>query len=146
MCATNLWAVNAAAFTPEFQQFTVERLGVEPEITEMSIASSRVRGSSVLFTLTRNMCDCSTLIGARQEPVGEDEASAEDWLAWLRELPEHVPHLSRLAILRAWNPEEDAVTPARARGIRLKDVTERVLRDMRDNHLLTIDYPRTVSS
>lgn len=143
MCATNLWAVNAAAFTPEFQRFTVERIGVEPQLSEMSIASSRVRGSSVVFTLTRNMCDCSTLIGARQESIGENEASAEDWLAWLRELPEHVPHLSRLAVLRAWSPKEYAITPARTRGIRLKDVTEQLLRD---NHLLTIDYPRTVSS
>ena len=65
MCAINLWAVNAAAFTTEFQQFTTERLGVAPVAEEMSIGSSRVRGSSRVFTLTTRMCDCDSLIGRR---------------------------------------------------------------------------------
>jgi len=143
MCATNLWAVNGAAFTPGFQEFTAERLGVAPSVEEMSIASSRVRGSSRVFTLTTRMCDCDSLIGRRSDPEHDDEISAERWLGWLRELPDAVPHLSRIAILRAWSPEDDVVTPQRSRGIRIGELDEATLRDIRDDMLLTIDYPRS---
>ncbi len=142
MCATNVWAVNAAAFTPEFRLFTAERIGVEPQAVELLIASSRIRASSVAFTLTLNMCDCRTLIGRRHDDPAADEASAEAWLGWLRDLPERVPHLSRIAILRAWSPQGAAVTPVRTRGVRINEVTEETLRDVRDDMLLTVDYPR----
>ena len=141
MCATNLWAVNSAAFTPDFQQFTAERIGVRPEPTDLRIASSRVRSSSAVFTLTQNMCDCSSLIGRRTDPPAQNEASADAWLGWLRDLPSHIPHLTRIAVLRAWSPESESVVPARARGIRIGDLSEETLRDSRDDWLLTIDYP-----
>jgi len=142
MCATNLWAVNGAAFTPAFQEFTAERLGVAPTVEEMRIASSRVRGSSRVFTLTTRMCDCDSLIGRRSEPEHDDEISALRWLGWLRELPGAVLHLSRIAVLRAWSPEGDVVTPQRSRGIRIHELDEKTLRDIRDDSLLTIDYPQ----
>lgn len=144
MCATNLWAVNAAAFTPHFSGFTAERIGIEPTPLDMHIASSRVRKSSAVFTLTHNMCDCSTLIGCGRDSAAGDETSADAWLGWLRELPDNVPHVSRVAVLRAWSPEEDSVTPERARGIHVRELTEDILRDVRDEMLLTIDYPRVV--
>jgi hypothetical protein len=143
MCAINLWAVNAAAFTTEFQRFTTERLSVAPVAEEMSIGSSRVRGSSRVFTLTTRMCDCDSLIGRRADPAREDEISAERWLGWLRELPDHVPHVSRIAVLRAWSPGNDVITPQRSRGIRIGELDEAILRDIRDDMLLTLDYPRT---
>lgn len=143
MCAINLWAVNAAAFTTEFQRFTEERLGVAPVAEEMSIGSSRVRGSSRVFTLTTRMCDCDSLIGRRTDPAHEGEISTERWLGWLRELPDHVPHLARVAVLRAWSPEGGVVTPQRSRGIRIGELDETTLRDIRDDMLLTLDYPRT---
>lgn len=142
MCATNLWAVNAAAFTPEFRRFTAEQVGVAPQDTLLRIASSRIRASSVMFTLTLRMCDCDTLIGRRADSPVIGEARAEDWLGWLRDLPDHAPLLSRLTVLRTWRPQEDAVVPARARGVRISEVTEDILRDIRDDMLLTIDYPR----
>lgn len=143
MCAINLWAVNAAAFTTEFRRFTTERLSVAPIAEEMSIGSSRVRGSSRVFTLTTRMCDCDSLIGRRAHPAREDEISAERWLGWLRELPDHVPHVSRIAVLRAWSPGTDVITPQRSRGIRIGELDETILRDIRDDMLLTLDYPRT---
>lgn len=143
MCAINLWAVNAAAFTTEFQRFTAERLGVAPVAEEMSIGSSSVRGSSRVFTLTTRMCDCESLIGRRADPEHEGEISAERWLGWLREMPDHVPHVSRVAVFRAWSPDDDVITPQRSRGIGIGELDETILRDIRDDMLLTIAYPRT---
>ena len=142
MCAVNLWVVNAAAFTPEFQSFTADRLGVAPFLEELRIASGRVRGSSQVFTLTTRMCDCDSLIGRRSEPEHDDEISADSWIGWLRELPDAVPHISRIAVLRAWSPEDDLVSPKRSRGIRIDDLDEAILRGVRDDMLLTIDYPQ----
>lgn len=144
MCATNLWAINAAAFTSAFQEFTEDRLGTPPLQTIMRIASGRVRSSSAVFTLTRRMCDCDSLMGRRNDPPVHGEIDADVWLGWLREMPDHVANVSRIAVLRAWSPEEDDVVPSRARGIRVREFSEDVLRDIRDNNLLTIDYPRTV--
>lgn len=141
MCATNIWAVNSAAYTDAFRQFTCDRLGVEPEETDLRIASGRVRGSAQSFTITPRMCDCQALIGLRKDSLVDGEVQAEDWLGWIRELPTHVPHISRLAVLHAWSPEEDEVRPARARGVSVAAVNEAVLREVRDNVLLTIDYP-----
>jgi hypothetical protein len=142
MCATNLWAINAAAFTSEFQRFTEDKLGVPPVRTTMRIVSGRVRGSSAVFTLTRRMCDCDSLIGRRSDPPVQEEIDADAWLGWLREMPDHVTNVSRIAVLRAWSPEDDDVVPSHARGVRVGDLTEDVLRDIRDDSLLTIDYPR----
>lgn len=141
MCATNLWAVNAAAYTPEFRRFTADRLGTEPMETILRIASSRVRSSSVVFTLTLNMCDCGTFIGSRNHAQGKGEINADSWLGWLRDLPDHIPHLSRIAVLRAWSPEDESVVPARAHGISIDELSEEALRELRDDNLLTIDYP-----
>lgn len=143
MCATNLWAINADAFTPEFARFTADTLSVAPTRSEIRISSSRVRNSSTVFTLIRRMCDCDTLVGRRNDPPVDGEISAEAWLTWLRNLPSHVPHVSRIAVMRAWSPEDDVIAPTRARGIRIGELSEDVLRDVRDDNLLTIDYPRT---
>lgn len=89
------------------------------------------------------MCDCDTLVGRRNDPPVDGEISAEAWLTWLRDLPSHVPHVSRIAVMRAWSPEDDVIAPTRARGIRIGELSEDVLRDVRDDNLLTIDYPRT---
>jgi len=144
MCATNLWAINAAAFTSEFQRFTEDRLGMPPVQTTMRIASRRVRGSSVVFTLTSGMCDCDSLIGRRSDAPVHGEIEADVWLGWLRDMPDHVSNVSRVAVLRAWSPEDDDVVPSHARGVRVGDLTGEVLRDIRDDSLLTIDYPRVV--
>ena len=144
MCATNVWAINAAAFTSEFQRFTEDRLGVPPVQTTMRIASRRVRGSSVVFTLTRRMCDCDSLIGGRNDAPVHGEIEADAWLGWLRDMPDHVSNVSRVAVLRAWSPGDDDVVPSRARGIGFGELSESVLRDVRDDTLLTIDYPRVV--
>ncbi|MFF5322492.1 hypothetical protein ACWDHH_01780 [Janibacter hoylei] len=144
MCATNLWAINAAAFTSKFQRFTEGRLGMPPVQTTMRIASGRVRGSSVVFTLTSRMCDCDTLIGRRNEAPVHGEIEADAWLGWLRDMPDHVANVSRVAVLRAWSPGDDDVVPSRARGIGIGELSESVLRDVRDDTLLTIDYPRVV--
>ena len=140
----NLWVVNAAAFTQQFCRFTAQRIGVEPMLTDLRIASGRIRSSSAAFTLTRNMCDCSTLIGGRNDAPARDEVEAEAWLDWLHTLPAHVPHVSRVAVLRAWSPEEGSVVPAQARGIQISELDEDALRNIRDDGLLTIDYPRVV--
>ena len=143
MCATNLWAVNAAAYTPEFEPFTAEQIGVAPQVSELRITSSRVRGSSVVFTLTQRMCDCDSLIGRGSDDPVDGEVAAEYWLTWLRELPTQVPHVTRLAVLRAWSPQDDDVAPRQAKGVTIGEVTEQVLRGLKDDALLTIDYPRT---
>ena len=143
MCATNLWAINAAAVTPEFTRFTADTLGVAPTPSEMRISSSRVRNSSAVFTLIRRMCDCDALVGRRNDPPIDGEISAEEWLTWLRDLPAHVSHVSRIAVMRTWSPEDDVIAPIRARGIRIGELSEDVLRNVRDDNLLTIDYPRT---
>lgn len=143
MCATNLWAVNAAAFTPAFERFTAEQVGVRPQPSDLRIASSRVRGSSAVFTLTRRMCDCDSLIGRGGDAGVDGEVTAEAWLTWLRKLPMQVPHLSRLAVLRAWNPQDDDVAPRHAKGMTISKVSEQVLRALDEDSLLTIDYPRT---
>lgn len=143
MCATNLWAVNAAAFTPELERFTAEQIGVAPQVSELRIALSRVRGSSAVFTLTQRMCDCDSLIGRGSDDPVDGEVAAEDWLTWLRELATQVPHVSRLAVLRAWSPQDDDVAPRHTKGVTISEVAEQVLRGLKDNSLLTIDYPRT---
>jgi len=140
MCAINLWAVNAAAFTPTFQEFTAQRLGIAPAIDERGIGSSLVRGSSCVFTLTKRMCDCDSLIGRGAEPAHDDEVDAQSWLDWLRELPDAVPYLSRIAVLRAWSPQGDVISPVSSRSIGIDELDEASLRVIRDDMLLTIDY------
>ncbi|WP_227000706.1 hypothetical protein [Protaetiibacter intestinalis] len=135
--------MNAAAFTPEFERFTAEQIGVAPQVSELRIASSRVRASSVVFTLTQRMCDCDSLIGRGSDDPVDGEIATEDWLTWLRELPTQVPHASRLAVLRAWSPQDDDVAPRHAKAVTISEVTEQVLRGLKDDSLLTIDYPRT---
>lgn len=144
MCATNLWTINQVAFTPDFARFTTEVLGVAPDQSDMRISSSRVHKSSIVFTLTRQVCDCDTLVGRRNNPPAGGEIVAEAWLTWLRDLPLHAPQVSRVGVMRAWSPEDDVIAPKRARGIRIGELSEDVLRDVRDDNLLTIDYPRTV--
>ena len=141
MCATIIWAVNQAAFTDEFRAATTERLGVEPQPTEFRIASGRVRRSAAHFTLTRNMCDCDGLVGLRDDPLRDDETNAQALLAWIRELPEISPHVARLAILRAWSPQDWDVRPQHARSVTVDEVDEARLRGVLDDSLLTIDYP-----
>lgn len=140
MCATNLWAINAAAYTREFRQFTADRISAAPTPSAVRIASDHVRDSSAVFTLTRRMCDCDTLVGRRNDAPVDGEVTADEWLGWLRDLPAHVAHVSRVAVLRTWNPEGESAVPSRARGIRIDEVSEEVLRDIRDDDLLTIDY------
>lgn len=88
------------------------------------------------------MCDCDTLVGRNDPPV-DGEISAGAWLTWLRDPPAHVPLVSRIAVMRAWSPEDD-ITPTRARGIRIGELSEDVPRDVRDDNLLTIHYLRAV--
>ena len=140
MCATVVWAINHAAYTPAFERFTETQIGVAPQPTEHLIVSSRVRRSAVSFTLTRNMCDCSSLIGSRSAAPSPSETDAASWLDWLRLLPEHTPFLTRLALLRAWSPAETALIPSHAAGLHRDAVDERVLRGIGDNSLLTIDF------
>ncbi|MEL7975830.1 hypothetical protein AAG589_08180 [Isoptericola sp. F-RaC21] len=135
--------MNAAAFTVGFQQFTAERIGAAPTVHGVAIMSRHIRPTSKVFTLHRRMCDCDSLIGRGAEEQHEDEATAEDWLGWLRDLPDHAPHLSRIAVLRAWSPDYVTSTPARTLGIGIAAVDEAVLRDVGDEMLLTIDYRRT---
>lgn len=142
MCAVIIWAVNRAAFTEAFASFAQDRLSVAPQLVDhFSISSRRIRPPAATFTLTRQMCDCSALIGARSEPVGDGEICADAWLGWLHDLPARVPHLARLALMRACSPDEGPLIPVHARGIRASDVTENVLRAVGDDSLLTIDYP-----
>lgn len=144
MCATNLWMINQAAFTSEFVRFTTDTLGVAPTKSDMRISSSRVRNTSFVFTLTPRMCDCSTIIGGRNDPPVDGEISAEAWLTWLRNLPDYVPPVARIGVMRAWRPEVDVIAPSRSRGIRIGELNEDILREVRDDNLLTIDYPRIV--
>lgn len=140
MCQTNVWAVNAAAYTPAFVRFTTERLGVAPQETSLRIDSSRVRPSAVHFTLTTRMCDCDSLIGRLDDEV-PGEIPAASWLAWLHELPTTVESLSRIAVLKAWSPD-DVAKPSRAQGVTIAEVDEARLRSLGDDALLTIDYGR----
>ena len=140
MCATNIWAVNAAAYTPDFERFTTESVGVAPRTTNYRIASDRVRPSAVTFTLTRNMCDCASLIGLRDSRERADETSANAWLGWMRELPAIAPHVSRLAVFRAWSAEDDHIAPDRTTAVSIDELDEPLLRSLDDNALLTVDY------
>lgn len=141
MCATVIWAVNQAAFTDEFRDATEELLGVAPQPTEFRIASSRVRRSAAHFALTRRMCDCDGLVGLRERQLEPGETSADALLGWIRDLRAISPHAARLAVLRAWSPEEWEVRPRHASSASVDEVDETLLRRMRDDSLLTIDYP-----
>lgn len=52
-------------------------------------------------------------------------------------------HTSHALRSRAWSPEDDVIAPTRECGIRINDLSEDLLRDVRDDNLLTIDYPHT---
>ncbi|MBO1902812.1 hypothetical protein J4H92_12735 [Leucobacter weissii] len=143
MCATVLWAVNAAAFTPGLRRFTLERIGREPEIAGHRIASEMLRPTSVVFTLTLNMCDCGHAIGSGRSRPAPREATAESWLAWMRGLPQAAPHLTRIAALRAWNPDDHrAVTPIGEQRASIDRLQEATLRALPEGALLAVDYPR----
>lgn len=85
-----------------------------------------------------------SLIGRRNDAPVYGEIEADAWLRWLRDMPDHVANVSRVAVLRAWSPGDDDVARSRARGIGIGDLSESVLRHFRDDTLLTIDYPRVV--
>ena len=142
VCATVLWIVNSAAWTPAFEAFTQQCLDVAPERIPVVVRSGRVRADAPVFSLTRNMCDCDCLVGLGDGRVKESEASAEAWLRWLHGLPSHVEHLRRLAVARSWEVAADQPwTPGRARGVGIGDVTEDLLRKLPEETLVTIDYP-----
>lgn len=140
MCQTNVWAVNAAAYTPAFVRLTTECLGVPPVATEMRIDSSLVRPSGVHFTLTTRMCDCDSLIGRRDDEV-PGEISVVSWLRWLHELPVGIDYLSRIAVLKAWSVDSLA-KPSHTKGVTISEVSEELLRSIEDDALLVIDYRR----
>lgn len=141
MCATNVWAIGRAAYTPDFARFTRAQIGATPQLSDYLIASSRVRQNAVTFTLTRNMCDCSSLVGLRDGAPSASEASAAAWLSWITGLPQQVPFVGRIAVLRAWSPAQSALVPVHAKGVTVDAVDEGILRSLRDDSLLTIDYP-----
>lgn len=144
MCATVIWAVNAAAFTPELKQFTRARLGVTPQETDYRIVADEVRPSSVPFSLTVNTCDCGGLIGQGTDgDPGAGELTATQLLSWLQDLPANVPHVSTVAVAREWSPSTNDFNPARARRAMIDAIDEAALRDVVDDSLLVIDYPRT---
>ncbi len=140
MCATIVWGINSGAFTDDFTEWTHALLATTPERSEYRIKSSRVRRSTVTFTLTRNGCDCRALVGAKASNVGPDEIGADALLQWIRDFPQIATHTTRLSMLRAWSPASLELVPARARGIVVGAVDEQILRDLGDNALLTIDY------
>lgn len=63
-------------------------------------------------------------------------------MEWLEKLPQHVPHISRLGLLRAWSPDSEAVVPTHAKGVKVAQADEALLRSLKDNSLLTFDYPK----
>ncbi|WP_156250130.1 hypothetical protein [Pseudactinotalea terrae] len=144
MCTTVIWAINAAAYGESLLHATERRLGVAPQPTTTRIAASCVRPSAVHFTLTRRMCDCDALVGLRDRPAEPGEIPAPALLGWLHDLPSLAPHVTRLAVLPAWNPA-DVVTPARALSVSISAVDEPLLRDIRADHVVAIEYAPSVS-
>ncbi|RLP77282.1 hypothetical protein D9V32_02175 [Mycetocola tolaasinivorans] len=143
MCARIIWAVNAAGYTTEFEAFTRERLGVSPLPTAHRIVSDLVRPTARQFVLGEDACECRSLIGLGESDQPErGKPSAEALLSWLRELPEHAPHLSTLIALRAWSPEDAALTPVAEHSVTVTAVTEALLRGVADNELLAVGYAR----
>lgn len=140
VCETVIWALNATGYTDEFVAETTGRLGVAPQPTDLRITSAHVRASSVHFTLTPNQCDCNAVIGLGDLPATPGEIEAETWVAWMQDLPRFTP-VSRLVILRAWNPARGAVTPVSERILSAAEVTEEILRSVPDDGALVIDYP-----
>lgn len=143
MCATVLWVLNASAYTGGFERFTAERIGVAPGRSSLVVRSSLIRPSAVAFTLTRRMCDCGCLIGLRGLKVTGAQVQPAAWLGWLRDLPAQVPHVTRLAVLRAWN---GSVLLDRARSVTISAVDEALLRSIENQFLLTIDYELELST
>lgn len=136
MCKQLLWAVDGGAYTPAFTAWAEAALGVAPERVDGRIESKRVPRSAAHFLLTRAVCDCEQLIGARDADVPPHETQAEAWLAWIAGMPTHVPQVRRLAVLHAL----DAFEPTRASGVAAADVDEARLRGLREGALLTIDF------
>lgn len=142
MCATVIWAVNRAAFTLDFEEFTSSCLGVAPARSSLGIAADEVRPSAVTFSLTVNGCDCGGLIGrGNAGPLDPGEVSAERFLRWLTSLPDAVEHVTTLAVARAWSPAGDLV-PETILRVPIQAVDETALRHVGDESLLVISYPR----
>lgn len=140
MCATVVWAINDAAYTSRFERFTAEQTGILPQQSDFRIESSRVRRSAHHFTLTANGCDCDSLVGLHHRDLKAGEVRAERLLAWIHGLPRDVEHVSRLALLRTWSPDADAITPDHLKTVPLRDLSEARLRGIRDGEALIIDY------
>ncbi|GAA1995211.1 hypothetical protein GCM10009718_36660 [Isoptericola halotolerans] len=144
MCTTLVWAVNRAADTEGLRRFTHERLGVSPRPAGRRIVADQVRPGAVTFTVTPNLCDCRALIGLHDEPESPGEIGAGAWLGWLRDLPSAAPYLTRLAVLRAWSPDDTAaLVPVATRSVAVDAVDEATLRTVRHDALLVVDYPCT---
>jgi hypothetical protein len=144
MCATLVWAVNAAADVDDVWHLTRTVLGVEPRPTAYRIDSPEVRPTARHFTVARHQCDCRALVGAGDDPPGPGEVPADSWLGWVRALPTAAPHLTRLSVLRAWSPDDAAAeAPVSMRRVPVADVDEATLRGVGDDALLVIDYPPT---
>ncbi|MCW4464994.1 hypothetical protein OK351_05690 [Glutamicibacter sp. MNS18] len=141
MCNFVLWAVNAHAFDQEFIDATTGQLGVAPEPSDISLKSSRVRAGARYFTLTPNMCNCGTLMGLGDSGQPSDGIETQALLGWIARMPEFAPRISRLALYNAWSPEDDQITPGRAKGIQVAQLDELLLRRLPEDMLLTIDYP-----
>lgn len=140
MCATNIWAVNQAAYTDAFVAATTARLGVAPRESAVGIESSHIRPSHRLFTLVRNQCDCRAAIGLGDGAEAQDEIALASILSWIHDLPTISPHISRLAVVRAWSPDGARATPTHTRTTTAPEVDEATLRTVRDNELLVVDY------
>lgn len=141
MCNFVLWAVNAHAFDQDFVDATARQLGVAPEPSELRLKSSRVRANARYFTLTPNMCNCGSLVGLGDTADPTDGIETPALLSWLARMPDVAPRITRLALYSAWSPEDDPITPARAKGIKAAQLDEPLLRRLPEDLLLTIDYP-----
>lgn len=141
MCKSIIWAVNSSAYDQKFSDEARRVLGVAPETSEFRIKTKRLRKNTQYFTLVRNMCNCGSLIGLGQQGEPSDEIEAEALLNWLRGMPERANWVSRIAIYNTWSPQDEQLIPRTARGIKICELTESLLRSLEEDALLTIDYP-----
>ncbi|MFJ6415202.1 hypothetical protein [Paeniglutamicibacter sp. NPDC091659] len=143
MCSTVLWAINHAAYTPGFREWTGERLGVEPQASALRIdAPELVNKTAVAFTLTLNMCDCDSAVGYGEGKLRSGVPGPEDYAAWLKELPGRTRFTSRVCVVRTWNPGE-TVRPRNAQRIVVSELDAAGILMLPEETLLAVEFPVT---
>jgi hypothetical protein len=89
------------------------------------------------FRITKNMCDCGSALGGKDETVAE----LGDYISWLKELRKCQRHgMKAFYIMKFWEGSDAAGALKPAETVNIEDVDTAFLANIDENRVYRIEY------